>query len=150
VARLRHSALAALVLVLVQAGVGMAVNLYVTVPAHHRGARPANYLTGSLHSVTWAIAHGVLALAIHAALGLALAVLVIGVAARTFVIARWPVRAWSVLAALFVVGAGFNGASFLDFGNNVSSLVMALLAFGAVACYAVVLYLLGQAVSPAR
>lgn len=137
-------------LVLVQAAIGMAANLYVTVPARHPGARPANYLTGSFHSVAWAIAHGPLALAIHAALGLALAVLVIGVAARAFVIASWPVRAWSILAALFVVGAGFNGASFLDFNNNISSLIMALLAFGAVACYAVVLYLLGQAVSPAR
>ncbi len=137
-------------LVLVQAGIGMAANLYVTVPAHHPGARPANYLTGSFHSVAWAIAHGALALAIHAALGLALAVLVIGVAARAFVIASWPVRASSILAALFVVGAGFNGASFLDFNNNISSLIMALLAFAAVACYAVVLYLLGQAVSSAR
>jgi len=149
-ARLRHVALAALALVLVQAGLGMIANLYVTVPDHHPGARPANYLTGSWHSVAWAIGHGAPALAIHAALGLALAVLVVGVAARTFVIASRPVRAWSVLAALFVVGAGFNGASFLDFGNNISSLIMALLAFGAVACYAVVLYLLGQAVSPAR
>lgn len=137
-------------LVLVQAGIGMAANLYVTVPAHHPGARRANYLTGSFHSVAWAIAHGALALAIHAALGLALAVLVIGVAARAFVIASWPVRASSILAALFVVGAGFNGASFLDFNNNISSLIMALLAFAAVACYAVVLYLLGQAVSSAR
>jgi hypothetical protein len=32
-----------------------------------------------------------------------------------------------VLAVLLVIGAGFNGASFLDFSTNISSLIMALL-----------------------
>lgn len=41
-----------------------------------------------------------------------------------------------------VIGAGFNGASFVDFNHNVSSLLMALLALGALSCYLVVLYLL--------
>jgi hypothetical protein len=41
-----------------------------------------------------------------------------------------------------VIGAGFNGASFLDFNDNISSLIMALLAFGAIACYAIALFAL--------
>jgi hypothetical protein len=139
---LRRLTLGAMVLVLTQAAIGMVVNLYVTVPAGHPGARPANYFSGSASSVGWAVTHGASALAIHATLGLALAVLVIGVAARSFAVADWPVRAWSTLGALFVLGAGFNGASFLDFNNSVSSLIMALLGFAAVACYAVVLFLL--------
>ena len=138
---LRRFALTALLLVLAQAGIGMAVNLYAVVPARHPGARPSNYLAGSFHSVVWAIAHGGLALAIHAALGLALALLVIAVAIRACAVARRPVQAWSVLAGLLVIGAGFNGASFLDFNKNFSSLIMALLAFGAAACYGVVVYL---------
>jgi hypothetical protein len=50
--------LGSIVLVLVQAGIGMVVNLDVTIPAHHRGAHPSNYFAGSVHSVGWAIAHG--------------------------------------------------------------------------------------------
>jgi hypothetical protein len=40
-------------LVLIQAGIGMVVNLYVTIPSHHPGAKPSNYLAGPYHSVTW-------------------------------------------------------------------------------------------------
>ena len=50
---------------------------------------------------------------------------------------------WSVLAGLFVIGAGFNGASFLDFAHNISSLIMALLSLVAIGCYATALILLG-------
>jgi hypothetical protein len=132
----------AILLILVQAGIGMAVNLYVTVPAHHPGARPSDYFSGSFHSVVWAIAHGPVALAVHAAFGLALALMVISIAVRAVSLRRRSITAWSVLGGLLVIGAGFNGASFLDFNENVSSLIMALLAFAAVGCYAVTLFLL--------
>ena len=43
--------------------------------------------------------------------------------------------AGGVLGFLFVVGAGFSGASFLDFGGqNIRSLIMALLALAALCC----------------
>jgi hypothetical protein len=138
----RRLILGAVVLVLIQAAIGMVVNLYVTIPADHPGARPANYVTGSASSVGWAVTHGAAALAIHATLGLVLAILVIGATVWSFAVPSWPVRAWSVLGALLVIGAGFNGASFLDFNHDVSSLIMALLALAAAACYAVVLFLL--------
>jgi hypothetical protein len=136
----RRLTLIAAVLVLIQAAIGMFVNLYVTIPAHHPGVRPANYFGGSARSVAWAVTHGPEALALHATLGLALVLVVIGVAVRSFAVAPRQVRVWSTLAALLVIGAGFNGASFLDFNNDVSSLIMALLAFGALACYTVVLF----------
>ena len=41
-----------------------------------------------------------------------------------------------------MIGAGFNGASFLDFNDTTSSLITALLALAAVGCYSVVLFLL--------
>jgi hypothetical protein len=134
--------LAAIVLILVQSGIGMDVNLFVPIPAQHPGARPSSYLGGSVRSVAWAVAHGAPALVIHAVLGLALGLLVIGVAVYAIRLGRRPVGAWSVLAGLLVIGAGFNGASFLDFNNDISSLIMALLAFGAVACYSAAIYLL--------
>ncbi len=134
----------AVLLVLVQAGLGMVVNLYVTVPAHHPGAHPANYFAGSFRSVAWAIAHGPGALAVHATLGLALVVVAIGAAVHGWRSRRRAVAGWSTLAGLLVIGAGFNGVSFLDFGNNISSLIMALLALAAIACYCAALLVLGH------
>ena len=135
--------LGAIVLVLVQAGLGMVVNLYVKVPAHHPGAHPANYFAGSLHSVAWAIAHGAATLAVHATLGLALVVFVVGTAVHALRSRRRGIGGWSVVGGLFVIGAGFNGASFLDFAHNISSVIMALLALAAIGCYATALMLLG-------
>jgi hypothetical protein len=135
--------LAAILLVLVQAGLGMVANLYVTVPAQHPGAHSANYFAGSLHSVAWAIAHGAATLAVHTALGLALIAFVVGTAVHALRSERCAIGGWSVLAGLFVIGAGFNGASFLDFAHNINSLIMALLALAAIGCYATALMLLG-------
>lgn len=135
--------LGAILLVLVQAGLGMVVNLYVAVPAHHPGAHSANYFAGSLHSVAWAIAHGAATLAVHATLGLALVVVVVGTAVLALRSGRRAIGGWSVLAGLFVIGAGFNRASFLDFAHNINSLIMALLALAAICCYATAVMLLG-------
>lgn len=135
--------LAAVLAVLVQASIGIGVNLYVTVPVHHPGAKASSYLAGSYHSVVWAIGHGATALAAHAALGLALVVLAFGVAAHAIRLGRRAVTLWSVLGGLLVIGAGFNGASFLDYGHDANSLVMALLAFAAIACYSTAQFLLG-------
>jgi hypothetical protein len=138
---LRWTLLGAVLLVLVQSAIGMTVNLYVTVPSRHPGAHPSNYLTGSFHSVTWAISGGQVALACHAALGLALVVFAIAAVVHAIRSRRRAVTFWSVAGGLLVIGAGFNGASFLDFNDNLSSLIMALLAFAAVACYATALFL---------
>lgn len=129
-------------LVLIQAAVGMVVNLYVEIPANHPGADPSNYFTGSYHSVAWALSQSPVALASHAGLGLIAAVGAIGVAALSLRHRSPWVKVLSWLAAGLVVGAGFNGASFVDFGHDYSSLIMALLAFGAVACYVLILDLL--------
>jgi hypothetical protein len=139
---LRWKLLAAILLVLAQACLGIVVNLYVTVPAHHPGAHPADYFSGSLHSLGWALSHGPVMLVLHALLGLALVLLAGYIAATAWRSGRRAIRGWSVLAGLFVIGAGFNGASFLDFGNNISSLLMAVLAFAAIACYSITLVLL--------
>jgi hypothetical protein len=139
-------ALAAMLLLLIQAAVGMVVNLYVTIPTHHPGAHPANYFGGSFHSVVWAITHGGVALAAHAALGIALVFIVIGIAIQTLRLGRRSIAIFSSLAASLVIGAGFNGASFLDFNHNASSLVMAMLAFAAIACYSALIFLLADAV----
>jgi hypothetical protein len=150
--------LGAILLVLVQAGLGIVVNLYVKVPAHHPGAHPANYFAGSLHSVAWAIPHAPATLAAHATLGLAFVVFAAGTAVHALRAGRRAIAGWSVLGGLLVIGAGFNGASFLDFAHNINSLIMAVLALAAIGCYATALMLLGapstlpgsEKASPAR
>jgi hypothetical protein len=136
--------LTATVLVLVQASIGMAVNLYVNVPGTHPGARAADYFSGSFHSVVWAIGHGETALAIHAALGLAVAGAALGAAIEAVKSRVRPLAIWAVLAAVLVFGAAGNGAAFLDYNHDTNSLLMALLAFASIACYAITLFLLGR------
>lgn len=135
---MRRQLFGAIILILVQSGVGMYVNLFISIPTHHSGAQPRNYLTGSLKSVAWAIDHGALTLVIHTVLGLLLGLMVIGIAATSLRLPRRSLALWAILGALLTVGAGFNGASFLDYNKNASSFVMAILALGAVACFLVV------------
>ncbi len=139
---LRRLTLATALLVILQIALGMVVNLYVTVPAHHPGANPANYFSGSARSVGWSVSQGPAWLAVHASLGLALVLTAIVVAVYATAARSGWAAVTSVLGALLVIGAGFNGASFVDFGHNTSSLLMALLALGALACYLAGLYLL--------
>jgi hypothetical protein len=143
-AAMRRMTLGAAFMILAQAGIGMATNLYVVIPAHHTGANPSDYFTGSAQSIGWSVSHGAIILAIHSVLGFALVVLVINLSIRVASLHRRALNVWTILAALFVVGAGFNGASFLDFNNSVSSLLMSLLAFASIACYVVVLFLLSD------
>ncbi len=141
---LRRLTLWTALLVILQIAVGMVVNLYVTVPAHHPGAQPPEYFTGSARSVAWAISSGPPALAAHAILGLGVAAMALVLAVRAVTVRGGRVATLSVLAAAMVIGAGFNGASFLDFGAALSSLLMSLLALGALTCYLVCTHLLGS------
>jgi hypothetical protein len=83
-------------------------------------------------------------LALHATLGL---LLVLG-ALEFFVAAvrsRNATWAWSSIAgAAFIIGAGFNGASFLVFAKDYSSLIMAGLFGLSLSSYALGMYLDGR------
>lgn len=139
--RLRMQAFGAIVLICVQAGLGMFVNLFVRIPKHHSGSNPSEFFSGSTRSVVWAIGHGAIALTLHVVLGLLLALMVIGIVARALTVGRRAVAIWSVLGALGTIGAGFTGAGFLDFNQDVSSYFMTVLAFASLLCFAVVVYL---------
>jgi riboflavin transporter FmnP len=132
-----------LIALLVQFGIGMYVNLFATIPLHHPGHGAKNFFAGSYHSVVWAetSAHAPVILGFHAGLGL---LLVLG-SLWLVVVAIRGRRAgyvWTaVLGALFILGAGFNGASFLNYNKDANSFVMALLFAAAVLCYVVLLAL---------
>jgi hypothetical protein len=141
VVALRRQAFAAVVLICVQSALGMFVNLFVSIPGHHSGSRATDYFSGSTKSVAWAIAHGAGALVVHTVLGLLLALMVIGVVALALRIGRRGVTTWTILGAVLVIGAGFNGASFLDYNKDVSSFIMTILAMASIVCFCVVIYL---------
>jgi len=122
----------------------MSVNLYVIVPPRHPGSHPGSYFSGSLDSKSWAIVHGPFALGAHVILGLVLVIIMALLAIYAIRSGDRVVGAWSSLGGLLVIGAAFNGASFLDFNDNVSSLIMALLAFASIGCYAAALALMGR------
>jgi hypothetical protein len=138
---LRLQAFGAVVVICVQSGFGMFVNLFVAVPVHHPGSKPSNYFSGSAHSVAWAVVHGGAALYVHTLLGFFLAAMVMGLVARALIVGRRSLTTWVVLGALFTIGAGFNGASFLDYHKDVSSFIMTVLALAASLCFLVVVYL---------
>jgi hypothetical protein len=114
---------------------GMAVNVFVTLPASHPGANASNYFSGVSSGVSWAISNGPAWVAAHAAFGLALVVAAIAAVLLARGVSR-AATALAVLGGLCIIGAGFNGASFLNYGHAVSSLLMAVLWAAALACYA--------------
>ena len=137
----RTLTLAIAIVLLVQFTLGMIVNLYITIPRSHPGAKAGNYFSGLAHGLPWAATHAAFPLALHAGLGLLAAV---GTVALLLINIRSRKRSHIVTAALgaaFTVAAGFNGASFLNYGHDLSSLLMAIFFAVALAAYITSLYL---------
>lgn len=122
-------------LLLVQYLLGMVTNVYVVLPGHHPGAKATNYFAGGADGLSWLISDGPAWAGTHAAFGMALAV-----AALTAVVLAWrggdkADRVTSVIGALAIIGAGFNGTSFVNYGQSFSSMIMAGLWALALICY---------------
>jgi len=134
-----------LVALLVQFSIGMYVNLFAVIPLNHPGHGASDFFAGSYHSVAWAETspHAPLILAFHGGLGLLLVVGSLWLAVLAIRGRRAGVVWAAVLGALLILGAGFNGASFLNYNKDANSYVMALL-FAAVLCYIIILALPGR------
>ena len=131
----------ACLLLLIQYLLGMAVNLYVTLPGRHPGAGAGNYFAGAVSGLGWVISAGPGWAAAHAAFGLALVVAAVASIALTWRQGGRMATATSVLGALAIVGAGFNGVSFVNYGHDFSSMIMAGLWALALACYLAAMFL---------
>jgi hypothetical protein len=132
-----------LIALLVQFGLGMYVNLFANIPLHHPGHGASDFFAGSYHSVAWAETspHAPLILAFHGGLGLLLVLGSLWLAVLA-IRGRRAGYVWAaVLGALFILGAGFNGSSFLNYNHDANSYVMALLFALAVLCYIIILAL---------
>ena len=139
--QLRISFLFALVMLIAQFLLGMAVNLFVKIPTDHPGANPPEYFSGVAQSVTWAILHGNLLLAIHSGFGLVLVIAAVGTLVQAIVNRRRGIVVSAVLGFIGVLGAGFNGGSFLNYHQDFSSMLMATGFAIAVVAYSAGLYL---------
>ena len=131
---LRRASFAALVLLLIQYGLGMYVNLYVTVPSADQG-----------QGLGKAISDGPAALSVHAVLGFLLALAAIGLLVQSLMARYWAVLAASAVALVAIIVAAIQGARFVGQGGpDGASMTMAILAGVAMLCYGTALYLLSS------
>jgi uncharacterized membrane protein len=139
---IRMRPLLMLLWLLVQFLLGMATNLFVDITRDHPGANPPEYFSGTAQSVTWAVVHGPLLLQLHAALGLIL--LAGGIFTFIDALRSGPrvLKVWTGVAAVAILGAGFNGGSFLNYNEDFSSMIMAGFFAIAMACYAAAIFVM--------
>lgn len=135
--RARRGSLAVLALILVEYGIGMYINLYVTVPPADRGRDLAS-----------AITNGPAVLSLHVVLGLVLGVAAVGVLAQAAMARHLGAIAASVagLAALALADAA--GTSFTGSGRAADSMAMSVLTGAGLLCYAVNLGLVREQAHP--
>ena len=135
---LRRASFSAFVLLLIQYGLGMYTNIYVTVPSADKGGGFGK-----------AISNGPAALSIHAVLALLLILAAIGLLVQAVMARYWTVLAAAVIALIAIVSAAISGANFTNTGGpDGSSMAMAVLAGVAMLCYGTVLYLLSSPRQP--
>ena len=142
--RLLTMNLAACLLLLVQYLLGMVTNLFVTLPGRHPGAGAPDYFGGLVPAVAWIVTQASIWAAVHAAFGLALVVGAVVLAAIAVRLRMPTYAATAILGALSVVGAAFNGASFIMYGHDFSFMIMGGVWALALACYVAGLYLLAR------
>jgi hypothetical protein len=135
---LRRTSFGVSLMLLVQYGLGIGVNLYLRVPAadQHRGVATALWRASSRSPVT---------LAIHAVYGLLLVLASLNVLVRAVVSRAGIAVALSLAGLLTVLGAGVSGVVFVDRGREGASMAMAILTGVALLCYVLNLFLLSSA-----
>jgi hypothetical protein len=128
-ARVRRGSLAALVLVVLEFGIGMYLNLYLSVPQGDRG-----------RAVGSAIASGPAVLSVHAVVGLALGLVALGVLAAA-ALARHAGAIAASAAGLFALAfASVAGTGFSSSGQTADSMAMSVMTGVALLCYAANVY----------
>jgi hypothetical protein len=138
---LRPLAVVELTLLAAQFLIGMLVNFFIAVPDQHPGANAPEYFGGVTAGVWWALEYtSAWELQLHVVVGLLLALASVALLVFAVVLRR---RAWiiaTVLGFIGVFGAGFNGASFMNYGHDFSSLLMSIGFLMALISYALGLY----------
>jgi hypothetical protein len=128
---LRRGSFSAFLMLVVQYGLGMYVNLYVTVPSADQGK-----------GIGKALSNGPAGITVHILLGLLLILSAIGVLVQA-VLARQPVLiGLAVIGLLALAGAAVEGGAFVGNGHDAASLWMAMLTGIGLLSYGTSLFLL--------
>lgn len=143
--RPRPLAFTMLLLLALQFFLGMWNNLFIDVPAAHPGQNADNYFVGVAQGIAWAITHSaLLTLQLHVILGLLLLLTSIALIVAAYRVAG---RAWRICAPIGTFGilaAAFNGASFINYGHDFSSMLMSVGFMIALVSYSAGLYFTQQ------
>ena len=138
---LRKNSFAISVMLLVQYGLGMGINLYVRVPAADQGA-------GIIAALGRALISQPVILAMHATLGLLMLVAGVSVLVRAIVARhRWAIAS-SAAGLAAIAAAAFSGATFVSSGQDGASMAMAILTGVALLCYLANLLVAGPPAAP--
>jgi hypothetical protein len=128
---LRASSFAAIVILLIEYGLGVWVSLYGHLPASDHGASIA---TGFARAVS----EGPAGLSIHAVLGAILVISAVTAMVRAALLRRTVMVAAAVVGLAGIVVAALRGASFVGDDSNGASMSMAVAAGVAIGAYALV------------
>jgi len=130
---LRIDSLVAVVILLIEYGLGLWVNLYATLPAADRGASvPAGFAR--------AVSHGPAGLTIHALLGVILLAGSIAAVVRAARAASPSMIALAVVGLLAIISAAANGSRFIGDQADGASLAMGISAAVAILCYVIIMF----------
>jgi hypothetical protein len=131
---LRTSSFAAVVMLLIEFGLGMGVNLYAHLPA-------SDHDKGTFAAFGRAVTGGPVVLTLHALLGTLLLVTAISVVVRASVAHITPLIVLASAALLAILVAWVSGARFVGDLRNASSLAMALATGLALFAYVTILFI---------
>jgi hypothetical protein len=123
---IRIHAVAVLVLLAVQFLAGMLLNLFVALPKTRPGSSGDNYLVRSWTTLVWAFSGGGgWTLTTHVVIAAVLVIMTTALFIRSLGKSGRGLRWGSGIATVFIIGAFFNGLSFVDYNQDVSSMIMA-------------------------
>lgn len=131
---LRINALAALVMLLIEYGLGVWTNLYAHLPASDHGKAAFAAFGG-------AVAHGPVGLALHALLGTLLIVAAVPVVVRAALARQAAPIVIGCVALIAILAAWFSGTKFVSDAANGASFGMALATGVALLGYAIILFI---------
>jgi hypothetical protein len=134
---LSRASLGAAVMLVLQYGLGIGVNLYITVPTGGSAGR----------TIGRAFSSGPL-LAAHAVLGVLLVVTAVSLVVRAVMARHRAIIVLSAIGLLAILAAAGNGISFLHSGDDGASLGMAIATGVALLCYIGVLFTAGWGSRP--
>ena len=126
--RMRGASMGLMVMLILQFGLGIGVNLFITVK---KGGMGAAFSNGAL-------------LALHAILGLLILLAAVGLLVQSIAARHRVVITAAAIGLGAVLGAATNGVFFLKNGANGSSMGMATSGLVAMLCYTICLRVLGS------